>query len=199
MRARRRGETRAKDVSCSIRSVRRGVIIDGDARGMRRLTRARPVSLETALAEVPAELQRILTTIGELDQRNARLRDAVQAKTIPRMLAGRDVLVRAETGSGKTLSYIAPLFSRIGGILPRVTRNEGTRGLVLVPTRELATQVEDTARLVGRPFHWVVTSSIMGGENRGKEKARGADIDFMTGTGGNQKAEIGRASCRERV
>ena len=97
---------------------------------------------------------------------------AVQAKTIPRMLAGRDVLVRAETGSGKTLSYIAPLFSRIGGILPRVTRNEGTRGLVLVPTRELATQVEDTARLVGRPFHWVVTSSIMGGENRGKEKAR---------------------------
>ena len=97
---------------------------------------------------------------------------AVQAKTIPRMLAGRDVLVRAETGSGKTLSYIAPLFSKIGGILPRVTRNEGTRGLVLVPTRELATQVEDTARLVGRPFHWVVTSSIMGGENRGKEKAR---------------------------
>ena len=95
---------------------------------------------------------------------------AVQAKTIPRMLAGRDVLVRAETGSGKTLSYIAPLFSKIGGILPRVTRNEGTRGLVLVPTRELATQVEDTARLVGRPFHWVVTSSIMGGENRGKEK-----------------------------
>ena len=47
---------------------------------MRRLTRARRVSLETALAEVPAELQRILTTIGELDQRNARLRDAVQAK-----------------------------------------------------------------------------------------------------------------------
>jgi len=97
---------------------------------------------------------------------------AVQAKTIPRMLAGRDVLVRAETGSGKTLSYIAPLFSKIGGIVPRVTRNEGTRGLVLVPTRELATQVEDTARLVGRPFHWVVTSSIMGGENRAKEKAR---------------------------
>ena len=97
---------------------------------------------------------------------------AVQAKTIPRLLAGRDVLVRAETGSGKTLSYIAPLYSKIGGITPRVTREEGTRGLVLVPTRELATQVEDTARRVGRPFHWVVTSSIMGGENRAKEKAR---------------------------
>jgi ATP-dependent RNA helicase DDX31/DBP7 len=82
------------------------------------------------------------------------------------------VLVRAETGSGKTLSYIAPLFSEIGSITPRVTRQEGTRGLVLVPTRELATQVEDTAKKVGRPFHWVVTSSIMGGENRAKEKAR---------------------------
>ena len=97
---------------------------------------------------------------------------AVQARTIPRMLAGRDVLVRAETGSGKTLSYIAPLYAKIGGITPRVTRNEGTRGLVLVPTRELVTQVEDLARRVGRPFHWVVTSSIMGGENRTKEKAR---------------------------
>lgn len=96
----------------------------------------------------------------------------VQAMTIPRLLAGRDVLVRAETGSGKTLSYIAPLFSEIGSITPRVTRQEGTRGLVLVPTRELATQVEDTAKKVGRPFHWVVTSSIMGGENRAKEKAR---------------------------
>lgn len=96
----------------------------------------------------------------------------VQAMTIPRLLAGRDVLVRAETGSGKTLSYIAPLFSEIGSIVPRVTRQEGTRGLVLVPTRELATQVEDTAKKVGRPFHWVVTSSIMGGENRAKEKAR---------------------------
>ena len=96
----------------------------------------------------------------------------VQAMTIPRLLAGRDVLVRAETGSGKTLSYIAPLFSEIGSIAPRVTRQEGTRGLVLVPTRELATQVEDTAKKVGRPFHWVVTSSIMGGENRAKEKAR---------------------------
>ena len=91
MRARRRGETRAKDVSCSIRSVRRGVIIDGDARGMRRLTRARRVSLETALAEVPAELQRILTTIGELDQRNARLRDAVQAKVDDCVSAARIV------------------------------------------------------------------------------------------------------------
>ena len=96
----------------------------------------------------------------------------VQARTIPRLLAGRDVLVRAETGSGKTLSYIAPLFSEIGGITPRVTREGGTRGLILVPTRELATQVEDTARAVGRPYHWVVTSSIMGGENRAKEKAR---------------------------
>ena len=87
------------------------------------------------------------------------------------MLAGRDVLVRAETGSGKTLSYIAPLFSKIGGILPRVTRNEGTRGWCSC-RRESWRRRWRTGALVGRPFHWVVTSSIMGGENRGKEKAR---------------------------
>ena len=65
----------------------------------------------------------------------------VQQMTIPHLLAGRDVMVRAETGSGKTLAYIAPIISTLGNITPRISRAEGTRALVLVPTRELAVQV----------------------------------------------------------
>ncbi|MBO0803998.1 MAG: DEAD/DEAH box helicase [Nocardiopsaceae bacterium] len=63
----------------------------------------------------------------------------VQAATVPDALAGRDVLGRAQTGSGKTLGFSIPLITRLAG---GSTRALHPRGLVLVPTRELATQVE---------------------------------------------------------
>ena len=64
----------------------------------------------------------------------------VQAATLPDALAGRDVLGRAQTGSGKTLGFSIPLAARLAG---GRTAPGHPRGLVLVPTRELATQVED--------------------------------------------------------
>src|SRR5215813_9081575 len=60
----------------------------------------------------------------------------IQALTIPDALAGRDVLGKAKTGSGKTLAFGLPLLARVAKAAPR-----SPRGLVLVPTRELATQV----------------------------------------------------------
>jgi superfamily II DNA/RNA helicase len=66
----------------------------------------------------------------------------IQARTLPDALAGRDVLGRAETGSGKTLAFGLPLLVRIAtGSGKRRARQP--RGLVLVPTRELADQVHD--------------------------------------------------------
>jgi ATP-dependent RNA helicase DDX31/DBP7 len=43
---------------------------------------------------------------------------------------------------------------------------------VMVPTRELAVQVMDTAAALGKPYHWVVCGGVMGGENKQKEKSR---------------------------
>jgi superfamily II DNA/RNA helicase len=67
---------------------------------------------------------------------------AIQARTLPDALAGRDVLGRAQTGSGKTLGFGLPMITRLhakrGGRQPIAPR-----GLVLVPTRELAQQVAD--------------------------------------------------------
>ena len=63
----------------------------------------------------------------------------VQAATLPDALAGVDILGRAQTGSGKTLGFSLPLVTRLAGGYTMACR---PRGLVLVPTRELATQVQ---------------------------------------------------------
>ncbi|XP_040838432.1 probable ATP-dependent RNA helicase DDX28 [Ochotona curzoniae] len=76
----------------------------------------------------------------------------VQSSTIPTLLGGRHVLCAAETGSGKTLSYLLPLFQRLMG-QPRLDggpRIPSPRGLVLVPSRELAQQVRSVAQPLGR-------------------------------------------------
>ena len=74
----------------------------------------------------------------------------IQARTLPDALAGRDVLGRAETGSGKTLAFGLPMLARlIGGTGARPAR---PRGLVLVPTRELAQQVQDALAPLGQPL-----------------------------------------------
>jgi superfamily II DNA/RNA helicase len=62
----------------------------------------------------------------------------IQVATLPDTLAGRDVLGRGRTGSGKTLAFSLPLVTRLSGGRRRPRQ---ARGLVLVPTRELANQV----------------------------------------------------------
>lgn len=72
----------------------------------------------------------------------------------------------------KTLAYVCPLLAALGGIQPRISREDGTRALIMVPTRELAVQVMDTAAALSKPYHWVVCGGVMGGENKQKEKSR---------------------------
>ena len=69
----------------------------------------------------------------------------IQALTIPDAMAGRDVCGKAKTGSGKTLAFGIPMLERLG----RAGRGAPT-GLVLVPTRELATQVSEVLQPLGK-------------------------------------------------
>jgi superfamily II DNA/RNA helicase len=72
----------------------------------------------------------------------------IQAATIPDALAGKDVLGRGRTGSGKTLAFGLPMVSRLSGSSRR--KKVQPRGLVLVPTRELAMQVADVVAPLAR-------------------------------------------------
>jgi superfamily II DNA/RNA helicase len=75
----------------------------------------------------------------------------VQAQAIALVLAGRDVLVSAETGSGKTLSFCLPVLQALAeNQLPPAGRQRRVRALILVPTRELAVQIGEVARLLAR-------------------------------------------------
>jgi superfamily II DNA/RNA helicase len=85
---------------------------------------------------VPAVLAAALTSRGITTPR------PIQTRTLPDALAGRDVLGRAETGSGKTLAFGLPLLVRTAAASTRRLARQ-PRGLVLVPTRELANQVND--------------------------------------------------------
>ncbi|GAB2180916.1 DEAD/DEAH box helicase [Denitratisoma sp. agr-D3] len=88
----------------------------------------------------------LLRTLADLGQ---QIPTPVQAKTIPVALAGHDVTVQAQTGSGKTAAFALPLLQQFLGRGDALGSNE-VRALVLVPTRELARQVAEQLRQYGR-------------------------------------------------
>jgi ATP-dependent RNA helicase RhlE len=85
----------------------------------------------------------------------------IQAKAIAPGLEGKDIVGIAQTGTGKTLAFAVPM-------LERLLRASGKYGLVVVPTRELAMQVEETFMQVGGPLG-LVTALIIGGAPMGRQ------------------------------
>jgi superfamily II DNA/RNA helicase len=85
----------------------------------------------------------------------------VQARAIPEILAGSDVLVSSQTGSGKTAAFMLPALQMLAE--PHPVSGNGPRVLVLTPTRELAMQVTKAAETYGRRNRRVRVVSIVGG------------------------------------
>lgn len=109
----------------------------------------------------------------------------VQQRTVPVVLSGRDVLVRSQTGSGKTLAFALPIVQKLQEIRPKLTRDAGIQALIIVPTRELAIQVYELFVKLLKPFTWIVSSYLSGGEKRKAEKARlRKGINILVGTPG---------------
>ena len=104
----------------------------------------------------------------------------VQRETIPLLLSGRDMLAQAATGTGKTAAFALPMLQRLSGTAVRQRRR--TRGLILVPTRELAMQVAEAihkyARGSGLDVVPVYGGASMVQQIRALE--RGADIVVAT-------------------
>ena len=102
---------------------------------------------------VPAPLAAALTAAG-ID-----VPFPIQAAVLPDALAGADILGRGQTGSGKTLGFCIPLAARLADGHTSAGR---PRGLVLVPTRELASQVQNVLRPLARAVGLKV-ATIYGG------------------------------------
>ena len=126
---------------------------------------------------------------------------AIQAATIPAVLAGRDVLGRGRTGSGKTLAFGAPLVQRLSEDRARGKAKFGRapRGLVLAPTRELAMQINRTMEPLARSRR-VFTTVIVGGvpqQRQVQNLRRGVDIVIATPGRLEDLVEQGRLDLSE--
>ncbi|HPZ94049.1 MAG TPA: DEAD/DEAH box helicase [Mycobacterium sp.] len=100
----------------------------------------------------------------------------IQAQTLPDTLAGRDVLGRGKTGSGKTLAFSIPLVAR----LARHQRTPGRpAGLVLAPTRELATQITATLTPLAEVYGLRATTIFGGVPQARQERALKAGVDIV--------------------
>ena len=103
----------------------------------------------------------------------------IQVDTLPDTLAGRDVLGRGKTGSGKTLAFALPMVSRLGGTLAGGKRRPGRPlGLILSPTRELATQISAALTPLAEAYG-LNTTTIFGGVSQSRQVAAlkaGVDI-----------------------
>ena len=89
----------------------------------------------------------------------------VQRESIPHVLAGRDLLAGAQTGTGKTAAFVLPILQRLnarGSANQNAGRRNPIRVLVLAPTRELALQVEESVRTYGK-VRPVMSAAIYGG------------------------------------
>ncbi|WP_206796773.1 DEAD/DEAH box helicase [Amycolatopsis sp. MtRt-6] len=101
----------------------------------------------------------------------------IQAATLPHTLAGRDVLGRGRTGSGKTYGFVLPVLARLAAG-PTRRRPGRPRALILAPTRELATQIEASILPLARPLGLKATT-IFGGVSANPQITRlrdGVDI-----------------------
>jgi superfamily II DNA/RNA helicase len=109
---------------------------------------------------------------------------AIQRRALPDALTGKDVLGRAQTGSGKTLAFGLPLLARLAADVEPRRRGKAPRGLVLVPTRELAQQVADVLGPLGRAIG-VTTMTVYGGVPYSRQISRLRDgVDLVVATPG---------------
>ncbi|KUN84104.1 RNA helicase [Streptomyces bungoensis] len=116
----------------------------------------------------------------------------IQAATIPDALAGKDILGRGRTGSGKTLSFGLPTLARLAG---GRTEKKRPRAVILTPTRELAMQVADALQpygdVLGLKMKVVCGGTSMGNQIYALERG----VDILVATPGRLRDIINRGAC----
>ncbi|EGW42878.1 MULTISPECIES: DEAD/DEAH box helicase [Bilophila] len=132
---------------------------------------------ENALPEVSlADLPQLLQTACAKAGWNSLM--PVQSRALPYLLEGRDLMVQSRTGSGKTGTYLLPLMARLNPAMPAV------QALILVPTRELAVQVEQEAKTLFKGSGFTV-AAVYGGVGYGKQmEALRQGVSVVVGTPG---------------
>lgn len=107
---------------------------------------------------------------------NLRTPTAIQKSSVSQLVKeDSDAFIQSETGSGKTLAYLLPIVQRIMSLSEHgntIRRDSGLFAIVLAPTRELCKQILVVLERLLGCAHWIVASTVIGGESKQSEKAR---------------------------
>jgi ATP-dependent RNA helicase RhlE len=129
------------------------------------------------------DLNLVKPLLKALAEENYTTPTPIQAQAIPLVLAGRDLLGIAQTGTGKTAAFALPILQRLAAD-PKPAPRRGARVLVLAPTRELASQIGESFRTYGRHMGLTV-AVVFGGVKYGAQvKALAAGVDVLVATPG---------------
>ncbi|XP_073099073.1 DEAD-box ATP-dependent RNA helicase 41 [Elaeis guineensis] len=135
--------------------------------------------LSFSSCNLPQKLEQNLESAGYL------IPTPVQMQTIPAALVNRNILVSADTGSGKTASFLVPIVSHCSYIrLQHLAEQKGPLAMVLAPTREICVQVEEQAKVLGKglPFK---TALVIGGDAMAGQVYRiQKGVELIVGTPG---------------
>ncbi|MDC0716502.1 DEAD/DEAH box helicase [Nannocystis bainbridge] len=136
-----------------------------------------------AALDLPEPLLKALSDVGY------ETPSPIQSQTIPHLLAGRDLLGQAQTGTGKTAAFALPILARLDRTRPTL------QALVLTPTRELAIQVAEALHRYAAHMPGFRVLPIYGGQSYGPQlQALGRGVHVVVGTPGRIIDHLGRGS-----
>src|SRR5277367_1363740 len=108
----------------------------------------------------------------------------IQARAIPHVLAGRDLLGLAQTGTGKTAAFALPILQRLVSSPPPPAGHRPIRALILTPTRELAAQIAESLATYGKHLTLRYAVIFGGVGQRPQEEILRRGIDILVATPG---------------
>ncbi|MEU7213676.1 DEAD/DEAH box helicase [Streptomyces sp. NPDC044989] len=175
------------------------VVVPGNAEGVQGEPEAVEAVSAAAATEAPEAAEPTFADLGlpegvvrKLAQNGVTTPFPIQAATIPDALAGKDILGRGRTGSGKTLSFGLPTLATLAG---GRTEKHKPRAVILTPTRELAMQVADALQpygdVMGLKMKVVCGGTSMGNQIYALERG----VDILVATPGRLRDIINRGAC----
>ncbi|KAI8630656.1 DEAD-domain-containing protein [Xylariaceae sp. FL1651] len=130
-------------------------------------------------------------TASGLDASHFQILTDIQSRAIPAALKGHDILGAAKTGSGKTLAFLVPVLEKL--YRARWTEYDGLGALIISPTRELAVQIFDNLRKIGR-FHSFSAGLVIGGKSIQEESERLSRMNILVCTPGRMLQHLDQTS-----
>ncbi|KAL3427236.1 ATP-dependent RNA helicase dbp4 [Phlyctema vagabunda] len=134
------------------------------------------------------------TTSKGLDASHFKTLTDIQSKAVPLALKGRDILGAAKTGSGKTLAFLVPVLENL--YRQKWTELDGLGALIISPTRELAIQIFEVLRKIGR-YHTFSAGLVIGGRSLQEERERLGRMNILVCTPGRMLQHMDQTAAFE--